>query len=73
MEYICRNYTLKQQHKIILEQDEILNIIRNVTNKKDITLVTAIGSTDADMRPTFELTFTINSEAPLIEGQPAAQ
>ena len=56
---------MKQQHKIILEQGEILNIIRGITKKDTITLVSAIGSVDADMHPTFELTFTIDEPAPV--------
>jgi len=52
---------MKQQHKIILEKQDIELIIKQITKNETAKLVTSIGSIDADMNPVVELTFTLDA------------
>lgn len=55
---------MKQKHVVILEVADLLNIVRQVTGQEDCTVIGAIGSVNSDMKPTVEITFTVNATSP---------
>ena len=52
---------MKNKHTIVLEEHDLLNIIKQVTKNETAKLVAAVSTFDADMKTNVELSFTIEN------------